>query len=53
VNFTGSGVVTVGAQAFTDQMYFYVEDAGLGHRPGGISRLGRPFEQADTTMANG
>jgi len=47
------GVVTVGAQAFTDQMYFYVEDAGSGIGPEDISRLGRPFEQADTTMANG
>ena len=47
------GVVTVGAQAFTDQMYFYVEDAGSGIGPDDISRLGRPFEQAETTMANG
>jgi two-component system cell cycle sensor histidine kinase PleC len=47
------GVVTVGAQAVADQMYFYVEDAGSGIGPEDISRLGRPFEQADTTMANG
>jgi len=47
------GVVTVGAQAFTDQMYLYVEDAGSGIDPEDISRLGRPFEQADTMMANG
>jgi len=47
------GVVTVGAQAVADQMYFYVEDAGTGIGPDDISRLGRPFEQAETTMANG
>jgi two-component system cell cycle sensor histidine kinase PleC len=47
------GVVTIGAQAFTDQIYFYVEDAGPGIAHEDISRLGRPFEQADTTMANG
>ena len=47
------GVVTIGAQAFTDQIYLYVEDAGSGIGPDDISRLGRPFEQADTTMANG
>jgi len=47
------GVVTIGAQAVTDQMYFFVEDAGSGIGPEDISRLGRPFEQADTTMANG
>ncbi len=47
------GVVTIGAQAFTDQIYFYVEDAGPGIANEDISRLGRPFEQADTTMANG
>jgi two-component system cell cycle sensor histidine kinase PleC len=47
------GLVTIGAQAFTDQIYFYVEDAGSGIAPEDISRLGRPFEQADMTMANG
>ena len=47
------GVVTIGAQAFTDQIYFYVEDSGAGIASDDLSRLGRPFEQADTTMANG
>ncbi len=47
------GLVTIGAQAFTDQIYFYVEDSGPGIASEDISRLGRPFEQADTTMANG
>jgi len=45
------GVVTIGAQAVTEKIYFYVEDAGSGIGPEDISRLGRPFEQADTTMA--
>ena len=45
--------VTIGAQAFTDQIYFYVEDSGAGIASEDISRLGRPFEQAETTMANG
>jgi len=39
------GVVTVGAQAVADQMYFYVEDAGSGIGPDDISRLGRPFSR--------
>ncbi|MGD0641249.1 MAG: ATP-binding protein [Roseiarcus sp.] len=47
------GAVSIGAQAFTDQIYFYVEDGGPGIASEDISRLGRPFEQADTTMANG
>jgi len=47
------GAVTIGAQAFTDQIYFYVEDGGPGIAAEDISRLGRPFEQAETTMANG
>jgi two-component system cell cycle sensor histidine kinase PleC len=47
------GVVTIGAQGFTDQVYFYVEDAGPGIASEDIARLGRPFEQADAIMANG
>ena len=47
------GVVTIGAQPFKDQIYFYVEDDGPGIAGDDIARLGRPFEQADTTMANG
>ncbi len=54
VKFSPEGAaVTIGAQAFTDQIYFYVEDAGPGIASEDISRLGRPFEQADMTMANG
>ncbi|MDR3402235.1 MAG: PAS domain-containing sensor histidine kinase [Chthoniobacter sp.] len=54
VKFSPEGaVVTIGAQAFTDQIYFYVEDGGPGIAAEDISRLGRPFEQAETTMANG
>ena len=47
------GAVTVGAQTFKDHVYFYVEDDGPGIASEDIARLGRPFEQADTTMANG
>jgi two-component system, cell cycle sensor histidine kinase PleC len=47
------GAVTIGAQPFKDQIYFYVEDDGPGIAGEDIARLGRPFEQADTTMANG
>ena len=50
---TEGGAVTVGAQAFKDQIYFYVEDDGPGIANEDLSRLGRPFEQAETTMANG
>jgi len=54
VKFSPEGAaVTIGAQAFTDQIFFYVEDAGPGIASEDILRLGRPFEQADTTMANG
>jgi two-component system cell cycle sensor histidine kinase PleC len=47
------GAVTVGAQTFRDHVYFYVEDDGPGIASEDVARLGRPFEQADTTMANG
>ena len=47
------GAVTLGAQAFRDQMYFYVEDDGPGIAKEDIARIGRPFEQADTMMADG
>ena len=43
----------VGAQAFNDHIYFFVEDDGPGIARKDLARLGRPFEQADTTMANG
>jgi two-component system cell cycle sensor histidine kinase PleC len=47
------GVVTVGAQAFKEHIYMYVEDDGPGIASEDVARLGRPFEQADKTMANG
>jgi two-component system cell cycle sensor histidine kinase PleC len=47
------GVITIGAEAFDDQVYIYVEDNGPGIAPHDLSHLGRPFEQADTTLANG
>jgi two-component system cell cycle sensor histidine kinase PleC len=48
-----SSVISVGAQAFDEQIYIYVEDTGPGIGSADLSRLGRPFEQADTTLANG
>jgi two-component system cell cycle sensor histidine kinase PleC len=47
------GQVVVGAQAFNEQVYFFVEDNGPGIAAEDVSRLGRPFEQADAAMANG
>jgi two-component system cell cycle sensor histidine kinase PleC len=47
------GLVVVGAQAFNEQIYFFVEDNGPGIATEDVARLGRPFEQADTAMANG
>ena len=47
------GQVVVGAQAFNEQVYFFVEDNGPGIATKDVSRLGRPFEQADAAMANG
>jgi two-component system cell cycle sensor histidine kinase PleC len=54
VKFTpDGGAISVGAQAFDGQVYIYVEDTGPGIASADLSRLGRPFEQADTTLANG
>jgi two-component system cell cycle sensor histidine kinase PleC len=54
VKFTpDGGAISVGAQAFDEQLYIYVEDTGPGIASADLSRLGRPFEQADTTLANG
>ena len=54
VKFTpDGGAISVGAQAFNEQIYIYVEDSGPGIPSQDISRLGRPFEQAHGGMANG
>jgi two-component system cell cycle sensor histidine kinase PleC len=54
VKFTpDGGAISVGAQSFDEQVYIYVEDTGPGIASADLSRLGRPFEQADTTLANG
>ena len=54
VKFTPEGgAISVGAQAFNDQIYIYVEDSGPGIASHDISRLGRPFEQAQSGLANG
>jgi two-component system, cell cycle sensor histidine kinase PleC len=54
VKFTpDGGAVSVGAQVFDEQIYIYVEDTGPGIASSDLSRLGRPFEQADTMLANG
>ena len=47
------GVVSIGAQSFRDQIYFYVEDDGPGIAEHDLARLGKPFEQASKAMANG
>ncbi len=54
VKFTpDGGEISIGAQAFDEQIYIYVEDTGPGIPAADLSRLGRPFEQAEVTMANG
>jgi two-component system cell cycle sensor histidine kinase PleC len=54
VKFTpDGGEICIGAQAFDEQVYIYVEDSGPGIAAADLSRLGRPFEQAEVTMANG
>ena len=47
------GSVSIGAQSFREHIYFYVEDDGPGIPDHDLARLGRPFEQASRTMANG
>jgi two-component system cell cycle sensor histidine kinase PleC len=47
------GLVTIGAQNFKDQIYFYVEDDGPGIAEEDIARIARPFVQANAAMANG
>ena len=54
VKFTpDGGEISIGAQAFDEQIYIYVEDTGPGIPATDLSRLGKPFEQAEVTMANG
>jgi two-component system cell cycle sensor histidine kinase PleC len=54
VKFTpDGGEISIGAQAFDEQIYIYVEDTGPGIPAADLSRLGKPFEQAEVTMANG
>ncbi|WP_158814165.1 PAS domain-containing sensor histidine kinase [Methylocapsa sp. S129] len=54
VKFTpDGGAISIGAQAFDEQIYIYVEDTGPGIASADLSRLGRPFEQADMMLANG
>jgi len=47
------GRVEIGAETIDEQVYFYVEDDGPGIAANDVMRLGRPFEQSDTVMANG
>jgi two-component system cell cycle sensor histidine kinase PleC len=47
------GLVTIGAQTFKDEIYFYVEDDGPGIAEEDIARIPRPFVQANSAMSNG
>jgi two-component system cell cycle sensor histidine kinase PleC len=47
------GLVTIGAQTFKDELYFYVEDDGPGIADEDIARIPRPFVQAHSAMSNG
>ena len=47
------GLVTIGAQTFKDEIYFYVEDDGPGIAEDDIARIPRPFVQAHKAMDNG
>jgi two-component system cell cycle sensor histidine kinase PleC len=47
------GLVTIGAQTFKDELYFYVEDDGPGIADEDIARISRPFVQAHSAMSNG
>jgi len=47
------GEVVVGAQAFHNNVYFYVEDNGPGIPTADLPRIGKPFEQAEQVLANG
>ena len=47
------GEVVIGAQAFHNNIYFFVEDNGPGIASDDLSRIGRPFEQGRQGLSNG
>ena len=48
-----AGEVVIGAQAFHNNIYFFVEDNGPGIDSDDLSRIGRPFEQGRQGLSNG
>ena len=48
-----SGEVTIGAQAFHNNVYFFVEDNGPGIDGEDFPRIGKPFEQGRQGLSNG
>jgi two-component system, cell cycle sensor histidine kinase PleC len=54
VKFTpNQGRISIRARKVQGALNIYVEDSGMGISPALLTRLGRPFEQLDSTLDNG